>query len=83
MAQKAHRYVYPDKRLDVPVHDLVDQPAEEARRRINAPIANAFGANAAAYGRRSRLRALTRNCQPTHDCARGAAFRTSERRHRQ
>ena len=34
MSQKAHRYVYPDKKLDVPVHDLVDQPAEEARRRL-------------------------------------------------
>ena len=33
MAQKAHRYVYPEKKLIVPVHDLVDEPAEEARRR--------------------------------------------------
>ena len=32
MSQKAHRYVYPDKRLDLPVHDVLDQPAEEARR---------------------------------------------------
>ena len=32
MAQKAHRYVLPGKETDLPVHDLVDQPAEEARR---------------------------------------------------
>ena len=34
MAQKAHRYVYPGQEADVPVHDLVDQPAEEARRGV-------------------------------------------------
>ena len=34
MAQKAHRYVYPGQAAGVPVHDLVDQPAEEARRQL-------------------------------------------------
>ena len=34
MAQKAHRYVYPGQEAGVPVHDLVDQPAEEARRGV-------------------------------------------------
>ena len=43
MAQKAHRYVYPDKRLDLPVHDVVHQPAEEARRGISFHVALSFG----------------------------------------
>ena len=34
MAQKAHRYVYPGQAARVPVHDLVHQPAEEARRGV-------------------------------------------------
>ena len=37
MAQKAHRYVYPGQAAGVPVHDVVDQPAEEARRGVAAP----------------------------------------------
>ena len=36
MAQKAHRYVYPGQEARVPVHDLVDQSAEEARRRLSS-----------------------------------------------
>ena len=36
MAQKAHRYVYPGQEADLPVHDVVDQPAEEARGRRRA-----------------------------------------------
>ena len=34
MAQKAVKYVYPGQARRVPVHDLVDQPAEEARREL-------------------------------------------------
>ena len=34
MAQKAHRYVYPGQAARVPVHDLVIEPAEEARRQL-------------------------------------------------
>ena len=33
MAQKAHRYVYPGQAAGVPIHDLVVEPAEEARGR--------------------------------------------------
>ena len=32
----ARAYVFPDKKLDLPVHDLLDQPAEEARRHLTA-----------------------------------------------
>ena len=32
MAQKAHRYVFPGQEAHLPVHDLIDEPAEEARR---------------------------------------------------
>ena len=32
-AQKVHRYVYPGKEAAVPIHDVVHEPAEEARRR--------------------------------------------------
>ena len=32
-AQKVHRYVFPGEEAHLPVHDLLDEPAEEARRR--------------------------------------------------
>ena len=41
MAQQAHKYVYPDKKLDLPIHDVVFEPAEEARREIAPPEAHA------------------------------------------
>ena len=34
LAQKVHRYVYPGEEADLPVHDLVHQPAEEAGRGV-------------------------------------------------
>ncbi len=33
MAQRVHHYVHPEKQLGVPVHHLLHQPSEEARRR--------------------------------------------------
>ena len=41
-AQKIHRYVYPGQEADLPVHDLVHQPAEEARRGVTAAGARAL-----------------------------------------
>ena len=38
MAQKAYRYVYPGQAAGVPIHDLVHQPAEEARRGLSKPL---------------------------------------------
>ena len=44
-AQKVHRYVYPGQEAPVPIHDLLDKPAEEARRRgltaATPPLASA------------------------------------------
>ena len=37
MAQQAHRYIYPDKKLLFPIHDIVFKPAEEARRQVSGP----------------------------------------------
>ena len=36
MAQKAYHYVYPGQAPRVPIHDVVEQPAEEARGDVRA-----------------------------------------------
>ena len=43
MAQQAHKYVYPGQEADLPVHDVVVEPAEEARREVATHGAQSHG----------------------------------------
>ena len=43
-AQKVSRYVFPDKKHHLPVHDVIDEPAEEARGGVSRGAAEATAA---------------------------------------